>query len=59
MTASEDELLRGPDGRFISGDCERDCQHRCAQPGRFTECDLGYQLERDAAVSTNKPGRQG
>ena len=34
-------LPRGPDGRWLSGDCEKDCQKRCAYPGQFSECDLG------------------
>lgn len=30
---------RGPDGRFLSGDCEKDCQKRCAYPSQFSECE--------------------
>lgn len=26
---------RGPDGRFLSADCEKACQLRCAYPGQF------------------------
>ncbi len=25
-----------PEG--LTGDCEKDCQERCAYPGRFSEC---------------------
>lgn len=28
----------GPD---LTGDCEDDCQVRCAYPGQFSECDIG------------------
>jgi hypothetical protein len=28
-------------GRFLSGDCERDCQEACAYPGQFSECGDG------------------
>ncbi len=36
---------RGPDGRFLSGDCEKDCQHACAYPGQFSECILSGASE--------------
>jgi len=31
--------------RQLSGDCERDCQTRCAYPGQFSECALGARIE--------------
>lgn len=41
---------RGPDGRFLSADCELACQHACAYPGMFNECSLGRGTEHVAAV---------
>ena len=45
---------RGPDGRFLSADCEKACQRECAYPGRFSECQMGTL---DLIGSTPELGR--
>jgi hypothetical protein len=51
VTPNADKVRRGPDGRFLSADCEKACQHRCAYR-QFSECE---ELSPDGSSETPFP----
>lgn len=40
--AYEDKSFKRDRRRKLTGNCEDDCQERCAYPGQFSECDIGF-----------------